>query len=94
MRSFELTPNFVGQRALILHRPHGVIEAITRQLLQLGISQDQFWPELPLDFDPSHYDHLFYDADMGFEDQFPWLSGEAPMPTVALIGSEAPGRLA
>src|SRR5690606_31927354 len=27
------------------------------------------------------------------DQQFPWAAGEAPMPTIALIGSEAPGRI-
>ena len=36
---------------------------------------------------------MFFDADLGFDEQFPWKPGEAPMPLVALIGSEAPGRI-
>jgi len=32
-------------------------------------------------------------VDRGHDAQFPWKPGEAPMPTVALIGSEAPGRI-
>lgn len=94
MKSGGLTPNFVGQRALILHRSHGVVDAIARQLAQLGVTADRFWPEFPAGLDFSQFDHLFYDADMGFDAQFPWVAGEAPMPTIALIGSEAPGRLA
>ena len=31
---------------------------------------------------------------MGHDGQFPWPPGLAPMPSIALIGSEAPGRLA
>ncbi|TIP31046.1 MAG: transcriptional antiterminator, partial [Mesorhizobium sp.] len=38
-------------------------------------------------------DFVFFDADLGFDEQFPWQPGEAPMPLVALIGSEAPGRI-
>lgn len=94
MRNAELTPNFVGQRALILHRPHAVIEAIARQLSQLGIAHEQYWPELPLDLDFSRFGQLFFDADMGYDGQFPWPAGTAPMPAIALIGSEAPGRVA
>nr|WP_245709804.1 ANTAR domain-containing protein [Ruegeria halocynthiae] len=30
---------------------------------------------------------------MGYDAQFPWNTGEAPMPMIALIGSEAPGRI-
>lgn len=94
MIASDLTPNFVGQRALILHRPHAVVDAIARQLRQLGVSEECFWPEMPRELDVSRFDHLFYDADMGFDAQFPWPPGEAPMPAIALIGSEAPGRLA
>lgn len=94
MKPADLTPNFVGQRALILHRPHAVVDAIARQLRQLGISEESIWPELPPALDAGRFDHLFFDADMGFEAQFPWEPGQAPMPTIALIGSEAPGRLA
>jgi len=94
MKPADLTPNFVGQRALILHRPHAVVDAIVRQLRQLGVGEECFWPELPQGLDVAYFDHLFYDADMGFDAQFPWAPGAAPMPTIALIGSEAPGRLA
>ena len=94
MRSRDLTPNFVGQRVLMLHRPHDVVQAITRQLVQLGMSGECFWPEFPPGFDPGGYDHLLFDADMGFDGQFPWSPGLSPIPTIALIGSEAPGRLA
>jgi AmiR/NasT family two-component response regulator len=31
---------------------------------------------------------------MGHDGQFAWAPGETPMPSIALIGSEAPGRLA
>ena len=30
---------------------------------------------------------------MGHDEQFPWAAGQSPMPMIALIGSEAPGRL-
>jgi len=85
--------SFDGRTALILHRPHPVVEAITRQLAQLGVRCAASWPDLPVGAAPSA-DLLFYDADMGHDGQFPWSPGEAPMPAIALIGSEAPGRLA
>jgi AmiR/NasT family two-component response regulator len=31
---------------------------------------------------------------MGYDAQFPWAPGQAPVPSIALIGSEAPGRVA
>jgi two-component system, response regulator / RNA-binding antiterminator len=84
------TPNFEGGRALILHRPHDVVEATARQLRQIGIHPEAAWPDMP----SRAFDVLFYDADMGDDTQFPWSPGSAPMPAIALIGSEAPGRLA
>lgn len=38
-------------------------------------------------------DFVFFDADHGHDSQFPPTPGEAPMPMIALIGSEAPGRI-
>ena len=92
MRQAQLIPNFVGQRALVLHRPHAVVDAIARQLGQLGIACSQSWPEIPAG--DRLFDHLLYDADMGHDGQFPWPAGASPVPTIALIGSEAPGRIA
>lgn len=37
-------------------------------------------------------DFVFFDADMGHDEQFPWAPGQSPMPMVALIGS-GPGRI-
>jgi AmiR/NasT family two-component response regulator len=85
------TPNFDGRRALVVHRPHEVVEAIFRQLGQVGIHHATAWPDAPVD---AVFDVVFYDADMGHDGQFPWSPGLAPMPSIALIGSEAPGRLA
>lgn len=80
-----------GARAIILHRPHAVVTALTRQLKAVGLRVTTSWPELQVDALAA--DFVFFDADMGFDDQFPWLQGQAPMPLVALIGSEAPGRV-
>lgn len=33
-------------------------------------------------------------ADIGHDGQFPWRAGTSSMPMIALIGSEAPGRIA
>lgn len=80
--------------ALILHRPHATTEAIVRQLTQIGMDALCVWPEPPTDRDIAEFGVLFFDADMGHDDQFPWAAGETPIPTIALIGSEAPGRIA
>ena len=91
MRRAAHTPNFDGKRALILHRPHVVVDATVRQLAQLGVDCAASWPSLPEEI---RADLLFFDVDMGHDEQFPWSHGQAPMPAIALIGSEAPGRLA
>lgn len=88
------TPSFHGWRATILHRPHATVDAIALQVHQLGMTALAAWPELPEGWQADARDVLFYDADMGHAGQFPWAQGEMPVPAVALIGSEAPGRLA
>ncbi|TKA93839.1 ANTAR domain-containing protein, partial [Cereibacter changlensis] len=83
--------NLGGARAIVLHRPHPTVQALTRQLSAIGLQVEQCWPDLP----PSALaaDFIFFDADLGHDAQFPWQPGEPPMPMVALIGSEAPGRI-
>lgn len=85
------TQQLGGARAILLHRPHPTVQALGRQLEAIGLVVDQCWPELP----PSAIgaDFIFFDADLGHDAQFPWPRGEAPMPIIALIGSEAPGRI-
>jgi AmiR/NasT family two-component response regulator len=80
-----------GARALILHRPHTSVQNLARQLTAIGLVVQPAWPDpgpevLAADF-------LFFDADMGHDAQFPWEPGASPMPMIALIGSEAPGRI-
>jgi len=90
----HFTPNFVGWRALILHRPHQNVDALLAQCARIGITGEQAWPMLD---DPDAmrvFNVLLIDADMGHDEQMPWPPGRAPMPIVALIGSEAPGRIA
>lgn len=82
--------DLAGAKAAILHRPHANAAAIERQLRAIGLSVSVHWPELPPGLS---VDFLFFDVDMGFDAQFPWPPGESPMPMIALIGSEAPGRI-
>jgi AmiR/NasT family two-component response regulator len=82
------------RRALVLHRPHPTVEFMLRQLTQIGMAADICWPDLPNDLDATLYGVLFFDADLGHDEQFPWPAGDTPIPAVALIGSEAPGRIA
>ena len=84
-------PNLGGAKAFILHRPHATVNALSRQLAAIGLDVRDCWPELPPDALAA--DFVFFDVDFGFDEQFPWKPGEAPMPLIALIGSEAPGRI-
>ncbi len=80
-----------GARAIILHRPHATVQALTRQLLAIGLEVTPLWPDLGAEALAA--DFVFFDADMGHDEQFPWPRGAPPMPMIALIGSEAPGRI-
>jgi AmiR/NasT family two-component response regulator len=84
-------PNLGGARALILHRPHPTVQALTRQLTAIGLQVTQAWPELGPEALAA--DYIFFDADMGHDGMFPWEPGHPPIPMIALIGSEAPGRI-
>nr|WP_316656079.1 ANTAR domain-containing protein [uncultured Gellertiella sp.] len=87
------TPSFEGLRALILHRAHANTEALERQFARIGVTAHRIWPEItPKDL-ARGFDLLLFDADMGYDGQFPWAAGAAPVPAIALIGSEAPGRI-
>ncbi len=89
-RAFRI-PNLGGATALIVHRPHGVVAAIGRQLAAIGVAAVDCWPDVPSDGLAA--DFLFFDSDLGHDAQFRWAAGAAPMPAIALIGSEAPGRI-
>lgn len=80
-----------GAHAIILHRPHAAVSALSRQLLAVGLRVTTQWPVL--EADALAADFVFFDADMGFDEQFPWQRGQAPMPLIALIATEAPGRI-
>jgi len=84
-------PNLGGARAFVLHRPHPTVHAVTRQLAAIGLAAVDCWPALPAEALAAEF--VFFDVDLGFDEQFPWPAGQAPMPLIALIGSEAPGRI-
>ena len=84
-------PDLGGAQAIILHRPHPTVQALTRQLTAIGLRVAQAWPELGPEVLAA--DYVFFDADMGHDGMFPWDAGLPPVPMIALIGSEAPGRI-
>ena len=86
-----MTPSFEGWNALVVHRPHANVDAIMHQFERIGIAAAHCWPEASHLADLAAFNVVLVDADMGYDGQFPWQPGAAPMPVVALIGSEAPG---
>ncbi|MGB8819108.1 MAG: ANTAR domain-containing protein [Rhizobiaceae bacterium] len=86
------TPNFSGWRATILHRSDSNTERLIRQLRLLGFSVGISWDPLS---DSNLPDLVLVDADQGWDGLLPWSSIEnASCPVVALLGSEAPSRIA
>ena len=84
-------PNFRGRRALVLHRKDKNSETLVRQLRRLGLTVQVAWPASNISAEG--YDVVFFDADLGYEELFAWSPEEPPIPLVALMGSEAPGRI-
>jgi AmiR/NasT family two-component response regulator len=86
------TPNFNGWRATILHREDSNTERLMRQLRLLGLDPILQWAPLAAAAVP---DLVIVDADQGWDDLLPWgRETAAACPVVAMLGSEAPGRIA
>ncbi|SFB14590.1 Two-component response regulator, AmiR/NasT family, consists of REC and RNA-binding antiterminator (ANTAR) domains [Rhizobium sp. NFR07] len=85
------TPNFTGWRAVILHREDSNTERLERQFGLLGIRATRRWEPLSTWADA---DLVLVDADQGWDDLLPQADGVSGKPLVALLGSEAPGRIA
>jgi AmiR/NasT family two-component response regulator len=84
-------PNFRGRRAVVLHPPDRNGEAIVAQLERLGLFVALRWPADGVTADG--VDVMFFDSDTGFDGLFAWRGSRAPVPLVATLGSEAPGRI-
>lgn len=84
-------PNFRGRRALVLHHRDRNRAAIVDQLERLGLFVSIRWPAEAVCADG--IDFLFFDSDGGFNGLFAWKPGEAGVPLIATLGSEAPGRI-
>ncbi|MDM9649325.1 ANTAR domain-containing protein [Rhizobium sp. S163] len=89
------TPNFTGWRAVILHREDTNTERLERQFGLLGILSTRRWEPMASWADT---DLVLVDADQGWDDILPPADGPtggpSSKPLVALLGSEAPGRIA
>lgn len=84
-------PNFRSWRVAVVHKPDEDTNRLMRQLDRLGIVATLMWPRLERDFMP--VDMVLFDGDNGHDDLFPWPAGFPPVPLLALMNSEAPGRL-
>ena len=84
-------PNFRGQRCLVLHRRDANSDTLVRQLESLGLIVDLRWPVEGVTAED--FDVLFFDADLGYDGLFAWRPGPPPIPLIAMMGSEAPGRI-
>lgn len=85
------TPNFTGWQAVILHREDSNIERLERQFGLLGMRATRRWEPLST---WAEADLVLVDADQGWDDLLPQTDGMSGKPLVALLGSEAPGRIA
>lgn len=85
------TPNFRGWRVVVLHREDAGMQRLARQLERFGIAADFAWPKLER-LAPD-VKAVFFDGDSGYDGLFPWPAGQPPVPLIALMRSEAPGRL-
>lgn len=85
------TPNFAGRRAVVLHRDGDTTERLARQLGLLGLETLVCW--CPLE-SAEGLDLVLVDADEGWNGLLPWRPGDKPVPLIALLASEAPGRIA
>lgn len=91
MRKALRIPNFRGQRVLILHRFDRNCEVLAEQLERLSTYVSVRWPAENISADDA--DVIFFDSDVAFDGLFSWEPGAAPVPLIAVLGSEAPGRL-
>jgi AmiR/NasT family two-component response regulator len=85
------TLSFLGQRAVILHRPGDTTDRLVRHCVLLGLRAEARWRPLRAVED---VDIVLVDADEGWDGLLPWTPAEKPAPLVALLASEAPGRIA
>ena len=88
----DMSPlDLAGRRALVLHRADHHRAALAAQLHRVGLVVCCLPPSAPLG--QLDADFVFFDADVGHDCLFPWGRSPPPMPLVAILGTEAPGRL-
>jgi AmiR/NasT family two-component response regulator len=88
-----MVASFAGRAALIIHRADHHRAALAAQLGHFGLSVVCRPPSARITAADSAVDVVFFDADSGHGCLFPWGSSPPPMPLVAILSSEAPGRI-
>ncbi|MBB3571237.1 ANTAR domain-containing protein [Rhizobium sp. BK491] len=85
------TPNFAGWHVTLLAEDDTNTERLNRQLIVLGMRVNRQWKPIPANDLPNL---VVVDVDRGWDELIPW-SGDKPLrPVVAVLGSEAPARIA
>lgn len=85
--------SFAGRTALILHQPDHHREALDAQIHRIGLTVRAQSPGTGMAPEDATVDVIFFDADTGHESLFPWGRAFPPVPLIALLASEAPGRI-
>ncbi|MBN8954226.1 MULTISPECIES: ANTAR domain-containing protein [unclassified Rhizobium] len=85
------TPNFAGWRVTILAEDDSNTERLNRQLIVLGMRATRQWTPISVGELP---DLVIVDVDRGWDELIPWSDDKPLRPVVAVLGSEAPGRIA
>lgn len=88
-----MTRSFAGRTALIVHHADHHRAALETQLGRFGLAVRSWPPAARLTRADARADAIFFDADTGHDCLFPWGRTPPPMPLIALLGSEAPGRI-
>src|SRR5271156_1508254 len=83
-RVMKGTLSFLGQRAVILHRPGETTDRLVRQCVLLGFRAEARWQPLPA---VEGVDIVLVDADEGWDGLLPWPPSEKQIPLVALLAS-------
>ncbi len=91
--SRSIQKNFRGLRALVIMAPDGGCQTLERTLRKLGLEITVARALPATDGAPVPFDVIFFDADDGADTTLD-ESAVADLPLIALIGSEAPSRLA
>ncbi|MHB1872626.1 MAG: ANTAR domain-containing response regulator [Steroidobacteraceae bacterium] len=84
---------FAGRTALIVHHADHHRDALEAQINRIGLNVMTATPADGLPRELDGVDVIFFDADIGYDRLFHWGRAFPPVPLIALLASEAPGRI-